>query len=294
MKAFAFAQGVAGFISLGLAWAGLAASARAAELELRRERGAATDLAVGGRLRGVPAGETRYLRWAELRALPVTRLKLSGEFVPGEQEVTVLFLADLWARLPREAAADVVLASCTDGYASVFRAAALPAIRPFIVLEINGEGPDKWPPPGLKFNPGPYVISVAATVAPAVAELIDAGHKKPWGVTRIEIAEYAERFRDAYAGRWTGLTGAAADGRELWIHSCASCHEGPGKIFGGTKSARPFVVVEALAGYSPGVFKTYVREPKRVFAEAKMEAHPHYSETQLDALIAFVTAGRAK
>ena len=39
-------------------------------LQLHRERALPTDLAVAGRLTGVPAGETRYVRWADLRALP--------------------------------------------------------------------------------------------------------------------------------------------------------------------------------------------------------------------------------
>ena len=70
-------------------------------LQLHGERALPTDLAVTGRLAGVPAGETRFVRWADLRALPaITKLKLDGEFVKGEQEVTALWLADFWAALP--------------------------------------------------------------------------------------------------------------------------------------------------------------------------------------------------
>ena len=98
-----------------------AAQPLARALELRRDRGSPFDLALTGRLAGVAAGETRYLRWADLRALPVSRLRLRDEFVPGEQEVTIVYLQDLWQALPRTEGADVLLATCNDGYASVYR-----------------------------------------------------------------------------------------------------------------------------------------------------------------------------
>lgn len=261
-----------------------------AALELHRERVLPTDLAVTGKLTGVPAGETRYVRWADLRALPTTKLKLDGEFVKGEQEVTALWLAEVWAALPRAAGADVLLASCTDGYAAVYRTAFIETYRPIIVLEINGQGPEKWPPPGLKFNPGPYVITVAKEIVPGVATLLDVGHKKPWGTAKIEVANFAERYRDAFTGKWAALSARAEAGREIWINSCASCHHGPGTTFGGTKSDRPFEVLSAHAGYNAAYFKKYVRAPKTAMPGATMEAHPHYTDEQLAELIAFIVA----
>ena len=277
-------------IAIGFAAIGLG---EAAALELHAYRQSPFDLALTGRLAGVTPGETRYVRWAELRALPVVKLRLTGEFVPGEQEVTVVFLTELWKQLPRGEGADTLLASCGDGYAAVFRKDFIARDRPFLVLEINGHGPNEWPPAGLKFNPGPYVISVSAEVEPAVARLLDAGHKKPWGVTMLELANFSERFRGVFSGAWAALSPAAAEGREIWINSCASCHEGPAGIFGGRKSGQAFAVIEAIAGYNPALFKTYVRTPKAVSAEAKMEAHPHYSDAQFDAILAFITAGAA-
>jgi len=274
-------------ILLGLAGAG----ATHAALELYRERTSPYDLALTGRLTGVPAGEKRYAHWADIRALPTTRLRLAGEFVKGEQELTVVFLSDLWAALPRAAGADTLLATCgIDGYASVYRDSFMAACRPFVVLEINGQGPDKWPPPGLDYNPGPYVISISASLAPAVTQLIDPGHKKPWGVTELELANFADRYRGSFSGRWSALSARAEAGREIWINSCASCHRGPAGTFGGTKSDRPFEVLAAHAGFNAAYFKRYVRDPQGVITGAKMEAHPHYTDAQLDALIAFITA----
>jgi cytochrome c2 len=265
--------------------------ARGGTLELQRTATSPYDLVITGRLTGVPAGERRYARWADLRALPTSRLKLAGEFVKGEQELTVVFLTDLWAALPRGAGADTLLATCgVDGYASVYRESFMTRCRPFLVLEISGQGPEKWPPPGLDYNPGPYVISISAAVAPAVAQLLDPGHKKPWGVTALEVANFDERYRGSFSGRWTALSPRAEAGREIWINSCASCHRGPAGTFGGTKSDRPFEVLAAYAGYNPDYFKKYVRNPQGVISGAKMEPHPHYTDVQLDALIAFIVA----
>jgi cytochrome c553 len=266
--------------SPGVAWA----------LDLHRERGSPFDLAVTGRVAGVPAGETRYVPWAELRALPVVRLRLQDEFTPGEQEVTVLYLDELWRVLPAGPGADLLLASCNDGYASVYRRSFIARYRPFLVLEIDGHGPADWPPPGLKFNPGPYVITVSAALVPGVATLLDVNHKKPWGVVTLEFANYGERFHDAYAGAWAHLSARAAAGREIWVNSCASCHAGPGRIFGGTKSGEPFPVLAGLAAANPGFFRAYVRHPQALVPSAKMEGHPRYTDPQLDQLIAFVTA----
>ncbi len=269
----------------------LAAGLQAApSLTLHPARSGPTDLAVTGKLAGVPAGESRFVRWADLAALPTTKLVLDGEFVPGKQEVTVVFLADLWSRLPVAPGADAVLATCTDGYASVFVEAFIRERRPFLILAINGQGPEKWPPPGLKFNPGPYVISVDNSVSPGVESLLDVGHKKPWGVATIEIASFQDRFAAFFTGRWAQPSPAAAAGRAIFIHSCPSCHAGPVDTgtFGGTKGGRPFEVLVGHATHNPGYFRSYIRDPKGFASTAKMEPHPHYTDAQLDALIAFL------
>jgi cytochrome c2 len=216
---------------------------------------------------------------------------VTGEFVPGEQEITVVFLADLWPKLGCSATADTLLATCTDGYASIYTAAFIQEYRPFLVLEINGRGPETWPPAGLTFNPGPYVVSVSATLAPAIEKFLDANHKRPWGVSAIEVTTFSERFAPLVAGPRAALTADAQVGREIWLNSCLSCHAGPEGSFGGTKSQRPFEVLRAHAIYNTDYFRRYVRDPKSLMPGARMEPHPHYTDRQLDALIAFLAAG---
>jgi cytochrome c2 len=259
-------------------------------LDLHAARSSPLDLALTGRIPGIAAGGTRYARWADLRALPTTRLSIDGEFVPGPQVLTVVFLADLWKALSPGPGADTLLATCSDGYTSVFTTGFIARYQPFLVLEINGRGPADWPPAGLKFNPGPYVITVSAGLVPGVAGYPDVEHKKPWGVTTLEAASYADRYRGAYSGKWASLSPAAEKGRETWINSCASCHRGPEGTFGGTKADPPFQVVAAFARYDRGFFMKYVRDPKSLVPSAKMEPHPRYTDAELSDLIEFITA----
>jgi cytochrome c2 len=267
----------------------LAAAPPASAMELHGDRSSPLDLAVTGRLAGVRDGETSYARWSDLRALPSTRLTVDGEFMKGPQVLTVVFLSDLWRALPTGTGADSILATCADGYVSVYTSAFISDYKPFIVLEINGRGPGEWLPPALAYNPGPYAIMVSADVAPLVAHYPNVQHKKPWGVTTVEIASYADRFKGIYSGSWASLSPAAASGREIWVNSCASCHAGPAGIFGGTKAGRPFQVVAAYAGYDRAFFMKYVRDPKSLVPCAKMEPHPRYTDDELSGLIEFIT-----
>jgi cytochrome c2 len=270
----------------------LATAVPARPIELHSERSSPYDLALTGLIPGIPAGGTRYARWADLRALPTTMLTINGEFIAGPQTVTVVFLGDLWRALSPDPAADTLLATCSDGYTSVFTGGFMSMYRPFLVLEINGKGPEDWPPPGLSYNPGPYVITVSQRLVPDVAGFLDIEHKKPWGVTTLEAASFADRYKGAFSGKWAALPEGAKRGRDIWINSCASCHAGPAGTFSGTKAQRPFQVIAAYAGYDRIFFMRYVRDPKSLVASAKMEPHPDYTDAELSDLIAFITVGQ--
>ncbi len=260
-------------------------------LELYATRSSPTDLAITGLLQGLAPGEVRYLHYDELRALPTTTLTIKEGFLRGPQQVTALFLSDLLKALPALPRADCVFATCTDGYGSIFNQAFIGTYQPFLALEINGLGPTKWPLKETIYNPGPYVITVSTDLVPAAADFLDLGHKKPSGVVTLEIGNYAERLAPAFTGDWAHLSPAAEAGRTIWINSCACCHPGPGSGFSGTKSGRPFPVLVAYAAYAKPYFKQYVHDPKSLSPSAKMEPHPHYTDQQLDQLIAFITAG---
>lgn len=79
---------------------GLVSPAVQAGLPLLAERSSPFDLAVTGRLEGAPPGSTRFVRWSDLRALPTHKIVMEGEFVAGEQTMTVVYLSDVRKALP--------------------------------------------------------------------------------------------------------------------------------------------------------------------------------------------------
>jgi hypothetical protein len=251
--------------------------------------GAPFDLPIAGMLLGVPAGAQMHVKRSALLALPCTALDVTGEFGNTAHAARGIFLQDLIDSLPIAPGADLLTATCSDGYMSVYPFAFIKKYRPFIVVEIEGLGPDKWPPPGLPFNPGPLVIDVSNTVVPGVESLRDIAHKRPWGVVSIRVTSMAESFGGLFKGRWADASEAVSAGREIWIHSCASCHPGPEGVTGGVKSGRPFPIVEAYAGSDRKFFMQYVRDPKSLVPSATMEPHPKYSDKELGQLIAFLT-----
>ena len=261
-----------------------------AELALHPDRDSPLDLAVTGGLAGVPPDSTRYVRYADIRALPTASLRLTGEFTKGTQEVTVVYLSELWRALPVSPDCDCLLCSCSDRYASVYRSDFISRYRPFLVVEIDGKDPGQWSKAGLAEDPGPYAITVSPSLVPEVDRVLSVEHKRPWGVVSIEFASFRSKFAGSYEGRWAGLSARAASGREIWINACASCHPGPGRTFSGTKSREPFAILAAIARGDPELFKHYVRDPTAVRPGAKMEPHPYFTQGQLDAVVAFVLA----
>lgn len=273
-----------------LCMAALALSAQA--LELHGDRSSPFDLEVKGTLEGVPPGASRFVRWEDIRALPVSKVTLSGEFLKGPEVLTVVFLSDFLKALPASPQTDLLLATCDDGYVGLYKSDFISRYRPFLVLEIDGKGPKDWPPKGLDFNPAPYVITVSSGLVPEVDSFMDVEHKKPWAVVTVELANYSDKFRAFYSGKWASLSDSAKRGRDIWVNSCASCHSGPDGTFGGLKAQRPFEVLAAYAGYDPAFFMKYVRDPKSLVPSAKMEAHPHYNDANFSDLIAFITADK--
>jgi len=265
----------------------------AAELQaltLHPLRSAATDLQISGLLKGVPVGESRWIRWEDIRELPSQTIETEGEFLAGRQNVQIVLLENLTNQLPLAAGADTVLADCADGYTAVFTTDFRTRWKPYIVVAINGQGPTAWPLPGMDMNPGPYVVSVSDEVVSGVNKLMDVAHKQPWATTGLRFVHHADEFVASHTGEWQSLSESAVRGRELWVNSCHSCHTGPDGITGGSKSGRPFAVLKAHAQFNRAWFIDYVRNPQAKIPGALMTPHPHYSDSQLADLIAFILA----
>jgi len=271
----------------------LAATAQASSLPVRDGPGAKFDLPISGMLAGFPPGAQGHLDRSDLMALPTSVIDVTGKFGTETKVARVLFLCDLVAALPAKPGADVLLASCTDGYLSVYPFEFIRRYRPYLVLQLGDRGPERWPPPGLAFNPAPFAIDASAALAAGVEEYRDIGHKRPWGVVSVRLSSMQESFGAFFRGRWASPSPEAAAGREIWINSCASCHPGPPGAIGGTKSGRPMEIVQAIAGANRSFFMQYVRQPTSLDPAAKMEPHPWYSDAEFDQLIAFLTTPAA-
>jgi len=112
----------------------LTPQASAEGLTIMAERGSPFDLEISSGLEGQPEGEARFVSWEDIYSLPSSQLELEGEFVPGKQTITIIFLDDLWNALPVDPANDTLTAFCTDGYFSVYQPDFMAAHKPFVVV----------------------------------------------------------------------------------------------------------------------------------------------------------------
>lgn len=117
-------------------------------------------------------------------------------------------------------------------------------------------------------------------------------HDTPWPyqLARIEIAPFTEAFPATVP---TGL--GAADpgwrGYALFQASCASCHAINGQ---GGKIGPDLNVPKSIVEYRRvEVIRDYIRNPQAT-RYTSMPAHPDFSEADLDALIAYFRAMRAR
>lgn len=264
---------------------GLVPAGYGASLTLHPDRLHPLDLAISGELVGLEPGKTAYLRARDLQSLPTQLLTVENYYQTGKQTAKVVLLSDLWAALPLAPGADTLLAHCEDGYASVFPLTFIEQHRPFVILEFEGKTLEAWAELGFSFNAGPYIISVSEVLSPGVRAVLDIGHKEPWAVNRLSVIAYRARFASLYS---TKTSPAIDQGRQIWVNSCFSCHLGPDRETGGNKSGIPFGVVQSYAHHNTSYLKQYIRDPKKLVPAARMEPHPHYTDDQLNALIAFL------
>jgi len=205
----------------------------------------------------------------------------------GEQQVTVVFLEDLWKALPRlddgdmcsPSAPTVILRVCRGG----FRAAA-----PMVVLESTVADPTPGRRRAMNYNPAVHHHgernggSRRGTFPGCAAQETWSVGKDRGGELRRAICRHPVRGLGAAQRAGRSRTGDLDE-------SCLSCHAGPAGIPGGTRAGRARDPGR-LASCNKEYFMHYVRAPRETDAKAKMEAHPHYTADQLAALMAFITA----
>ena len=225
--------------------------------------------------------------WAyeKLAALPSKTFTFDdGSYFDG-REVKVVPMAEFWKVADSKGSADVMTAYCTDKYFSVYTREFVETYDPFIIIEVDRNKPSAWTD-GLE-NASPFFISVNFDDSKPPYQ--DKGHKRPWGVQSVTFGKYDEMFSVFYTGAFAHITGPAAQGRDIWINSCASCHQAPGDGIGGHKAVRPWEILAIHAKMNQEYFVNYVRDPKSLNPAALMEPHSEYDDEEMAALVAFLS-----
>lgn len=248
-------------------------------------RSAVTDLEIGGDLRGLPPGSTRYLGREDLLDLPQVTYTVSDDSnFKGLTRISGVRLEELIPALAKDPEHDVVV--CDDQYHAHYPHSYLAAHHPVLVLKINGQTSEGWPKDaeGRGLNMGPYLIS-HAQFKPMFKLLSHEDQPQiPWGVVRLEFHnEDVLLGAIAPPARYSNDS-TVQTGYRIAQQNCFRCHNAGAE--GGLQAHHPWLVLSAWATASPEHFAKYIRNPKSENPYAQMHPNPSYDEPTLQALTA--------
>jgi mono/diheme cytochrome c family protein len=274
--------------ALWLAAAALTWIPAAGQMVLHAERSSPGDLEVGGELKGLPAGATRYIRYQDLLRLPQETHWVSDDSnFKGKVKIEGVSLETLARLLGSDAAAGdlMVVAICYDQYRTNYPREYLSAHHPLLVLKINGQARERWPRSEYGGPLGPYLIS-HPFFKPAFKVLSHEDEPQiPFGVTRIELRRQSVVFGAIRPpGNWPAGS-AVAQGYVIAQQDCFRCHNMRGE--GGTLAGNSWLQLAEDAQEDGERFKQTIRNPASVKSDAKMPAHADYDDSTLNALLAY-------
>jgi mono/diheme cytochrome c family protein len=257
-------------------------------VKLRTERQSPTDLEIGGELRSVPRGASRYLTREDLLTLPqVTYTVTDDSNFTGPTEISGVPLEELTRALGAVPQEEMVVAICDDKYRTNYPHDYVAAHHPLLVLTINGQPPSGWPKDsgGHGYDMGPYLVSHPA-FTPSFKIFSHADEPQiPWGVVRIELRKQNAVF-GAIAPRGNRAATARVEaGYRIARQNCFRCHN-MGRE-GGQKSGISWWVLSKRAVASSRYFADYVRDPRAKNPVAQMPANSGYDDRTIEALTAY-------
>jgi mono/diheme cytochrome c family protein len=252
---------------------------------LRAHRSSPLDLEIGGDVRGLPPGATRYRTRGDLLALPqVTYVVEDDSNFTRPTKVSGVPLDELERSLAGKPDSDLVVAICDDLYRANYPRSYIKAHHPLLVLKINGEPPSSWPKDSEthRYDMGPYMIS-NPKFTPSFKILAHADEpQNSWGVVRIEFHDEKQVF-GAIAPRGPHASDPALQsGYRIAEQNCFRCHN-MGKE-GGQKSGLSWVALSAIANAVPDLFGAYVRDPHAKNPQSQMPGRPDYDDATIRAL----------
>jgi hypothetical protein len=277
-------------MGLVLAAAGLAMAVHAAgpqKLPLQVQRSSPQDLEITGDVPGIPAGQSRFLRYADLAALKQASFTVKDDIdFDGPVQLTGVPLDDLIQALGINGSQQLVAAVGADGYEGNYTAGYRSAHQPFLVLTIGGKPPAQWPkgPEGEAY--APYIIS-HPHFKPGMKILAHVEEPQlPFGITKLRFYDQAAILASLKPPVSAGPV--ALQGYQIVLNSCLRCHSS-GEI-GGNKSPFGWPQLALIARGNAEAFGKYIIQPNRVNSEATMPANPRYDAATIAALTAYFQA----
>ena len=256
------------------------------QMQLRATRTSPGDLEIGGELAGLATGSVRYVRYEDLLSLPQESYTISDDAnFKGRADISGVPLTALAKLFGQTSHSDLIVAICYDKYRSNYPSDYLAAHHPILVLKINGQLRDKWPPSENSGQLGPYLIS-HPTFKPSFTILSHQDEAQiPFGVTRLDFRTESVVFGAIRPqGKWAKES-SVWQGYQIARQDCFRCHGLYGE--GGERASRSWLVLAAWAATDPSRFEQYIRNPQSIQTSAKMPAHSEFDEVTLAALTAY-------
>lgn len=265
---------------------------------LHEQRTSAGDLELGGELRGLPPGTTRYVRYEDLLRLPQESYVVKDDTNFGKETKIEGVSLETVGRLFGQAASDdsMIVAISYDKYRTNYPRDYVKTHHPLLGLRVNGQLRDHWPASEHGGPMGPYLIT-HPFFKPAFKVLSHEDEPQvPFGVVRLELRRESVVFGAIRPpGQWSA-TSPVGQGYAIARQDCFRCHNmGPE---GGTLAGRSWLRLAEDAQEDEQRFQQTIRNPASVRQGAKMPAHSNYDDATLQALTAyfrtFAESGKAR
>ncbi|MDA0349685.1 MAG: ABC transporter substrate-binding protein [Verrucomicrobia bacterium] len=199
-----------------------------------------------------------------------------------EYDMTIVYLKDFLDTFIEDTTLNFWIMNCGDKYQSNFYPEILESSKPFFILTIDQKPLAQWlKDQGHPKEWGPHIVNIQNTDG-----LLDPPHKNPWGVIEMILTTKTQAF-----GNWGASKNSESinSGRDIFQNSCASCHDTGNGILGGKVSTRNLQMLAVFAKNTEVYFRKLLDSPKETNPLAeKMPSYKHYSEKQVNDLIAFL------
>jgi cytochrome c2 len=191
-------------------------------------------------------------------------------------------LAHLIGKAPKDL---LIVAICYDKYRANYPPDYLATHHPLLVLRINGQPREHWPPSEYGGSMKPYLIS-HPFFRPAFKVLSHEDEPQvPFGVVRIELRTESEVFGAIRPGANGRENEQVQEGFIIARQDCFRCHNMGAE--GGTMAGRTWSKLAQIANDDGRRFRQIIRNPASVNPGAKMPAHAGYDDATLNALTAY-------